>query len=70
MRHPQYSAGNNLSATSTLREVTTSEVEPELEEGDDESEENWQPDEDSDESVKGTPTKLPTIDRRSTDQRR
>ena len=72
VRHPQANAGNHLAATSTLREVKTSEVEPDTEDADadDDSEENWQPDEDSDESVRGVPTHLPTMDRHSTGQRR
>lgn len=71
VRHPQPSHRDNLVTVSNLREVQASEVDladvAELE--DDDSEEDWQP-EDSDESVRGTPTRLPTIDRRSTDHRR
>ena len=70
VRHPN-PTNANMSTVSNLREVRGSEADPDAQAGDDEddSEEDWQP-EDSDESMRGTPTRLPTIDRRSTDQRR
>ena len=70
VRHPN-PTNANLTTISNLREVRGSEADPSMlaEDDDDDSEEDWQPD-DSDESVRGTPTRLPTIDRRSTEQRR
>lgn len=71
MRHPNPD-NTNLSTVSNLREVRGSEANPDLqaEDEEDDSDEDWQPEDSSDESVRGTPTRLPTIDRKSTDQRR
>ena len=73
VRHPQTNHGSNLVTVSNMREVRASDVDAAdaemSEETGDDSEEDWQP-EDSEESVRGTPTKLPSLEHRSTDHRR
>lgn len=69
VRHPQV-VDSHLGTVSNLREVRASEEDVGLHaDEDDDSEEDWQP-EDSEGSVTGTPARLATLNRRLSDQRR